>query len=157
MKASSSYSDKFCACIVFRIFLLSSPRERISESSDLSGDTPARGEAGAVRCVRLEVLDREVTQPGTFLLLTRPQFVPEQPGKVSNVLPRGRLKNGVLSVLWTEQDKTRQDKTHIGAVLLHGVAHLVALVSPAFASEEAFLAHVEIETLETPVSGHILS
>ena len=75
--------------------------------ADLSGDTPARGEAGAVRCVRLEVLDREVTQPGTFLLLTRPQFVPEQPGKVSNVLPRGRLKNGVLSVLWTEQDKTR--------------------------------------------------
>ena len=107
--------------------------------------------------MRLEVLDREVTQPGTFLLLTRPQFVPEQPGEVSNVLPRGRLKNGVLSVLWTEQDKTRQDKTHIGAVLLHGVAHLVALVSPAFASEEAFLAHVEIETLETPVSGHILS
>ena len=95
----------------------------------------------------LEVLDREVTQPGTFLLLTRPQFVPEQPGKVSNVLPRGRLKNGALSVLWTEQDKT-----HIGAVLLHGVAHLVALVSPAFTSEEAVLAHIEVKALQTAVS-----
>jgi len=45
------------------------------------------------------------------------------------------------------------DIDYRGAVLLHGVGHLVVLVLAASAGKEALLAHVEIEALQAPVSG----
>jgi hypothetical protein len=39
-----------------------------------------------------------------------------------------------------------------GAVLLHGMSHLVVLVLAASTSKEALLAHVKIEALQAPVS-----
>ena len=44
-------------------------------------------------------------------------------------------------------------ETYVGAILLHRVTHLVALVPPTFTGEEAVLAHVEVEALQTPVPG----
>ncbi len=43
--------------------------------------------------------------------------------------------------------------TYRGAVLLHGMGHLVVLVSSAPPRKEAVLTHVEVEALETPVPG----
>ena len=42
-----------------------------------------------------------------------------------------------------------------GAVLLHGVGHLMALVSATSASKEAVLAHVKVEALQAPVPAHV--
>ena len=47
--------------------------------------------------------------------------------------------------------------SYIGTIFLHGVAHLMALVAPAFTGEEAVLAHVKVEALQTTVSVIILS
>jgi hypothetical protein len=45
--------------------------------------------------------------------------------------------------------------TYRGAVLLHGVGHLVVLVLAASTSKEALLTHVKIEALQAPVSKKI--
>ena len=42
--------------------------------------------------------------------------------------------------------------THRGAVLLHGVRHLVVFVLAALPGKEAGLAHVEVEALEASIS-----
>ena len=42
-------------------------------------------------------------------------------------------------------------------IFLHGVSHLVVLVSSSLAGKEAFLAHVKVETLQATVPGKVLS
>ena len=42
-------------------------------------------------------------------------------------------------------------------IFLHGVGHLVVLVSSSLAGKEAFLAHVKVETLQATVPGKVLS
>ena len=41
-------------------------------------------------------------------------------------------------------------------IFLHGVGHLVVLVSSSLARKEAFLAHVKVETLQATVPGKVL-
>ena len=41
-------------------------------------------------------------------------------------------------------------------IFLHGVSHLVVLVSSSLAGKEAFLAHVKVETLQATVPGKVL-
>ena len=43
--------------------------------------------------------------------------------------------------------------TYRCTIFLHGVGHLVALVSSAFAGKKALLAHIKVEALEAPVSA----
>ena len=92
-----------------------------------------------------------------FEIFLRLELVLQQFGKVTHILSRCGLpsahrfeKKNYYNFL--PLSELNHKITYSSAVFLHGVRHLVVFVFTPFASEEASLAHVEVEALQAAVT-----
>ena len=103
---------------------------------------------------------RQVTQSllrVLFEIFLRLELVLQQFGKVTHILSRCGLSSAHRferndSIYFITLSELDRKITYSSAVFLHGVRHLVVFVFAPFASEEASLAHVEVEALQAAVT-----